>query len=816
MNTRLPRILLNCLLWLAVTCVYAESPIAIINNLDQAVDLNPYIETIEDPSHEYTLADIQAGKYNHLWQRNKERYFIGHNLKSWYWFRVTLMWNKDQYDSAILTIKTPPSMLYQITLQIPMGASSYRTELTGQLEPYINREMHDQLSAFHLGLIPHAPLTVFGLINNCDGAAPAILPLSLMTEKSYAESSIHTMGILIAFYAIMGSLLLYNSCLFLMLRQPVYGLYVLFLACATLASSVIDGSYMRWLFPTSPLPAYRLSLFNANFLCMVYLCFVVHALDKIKFWPRFNVVFYFLLTTGAITLVHNAFTQDYYLANLLVQGYSCVLMPVTLILIVFALYHGVPTAGYLLIAEIMTLAGGTSFMLMMQGIIPINEITFWGIHWGFAGEALLLSLAVAARTNIAIQEKLKAQELAYHNERKALAALETATQIKNQFLTTVSHELRTPLNSIIGFSNVLLEDRHIQGNHREYSQTILNNGKQLLAVVNDVLNLSLIDGNRLTITQRIVNLPMLVQEIEVKYRLIAHKNGVVFDVVLDKALDKILDKDRPLLIEIDAEHLVQVLKQLLNNAFKFTHQGRVTLRVSAVKASARGAKENQRPSLKFTLTDTGIGIAADKLTQVFEPFTQVDSSNTRRYSGTGVGLFIAKAVTEKMGGTLSVESTLDVGTRFDLVLPYSAEKEFADEQSHPAAISQKPKLCGRVLYAEDNLDNQQLVQLLVNATGAELTLAANGREAIDAVNNAESPFDLVLMDLQMPVMDGYEATANLKRNGCSTPVVACSASALATIASSRDVVFEGYLGKPIDKMQLYAVLAEYLATAGIS
>ncbi len=801
--------------WLFAACVMAsEQPQALVDNLNQPFDLAPYIEYIEDANHTITEQEIQTDKYAHQWQAINEKYFIAYNFKSRYWIRFTIQWNREIEATGILAINNLPGLVSHVTLFIPSkltpskliastltptGAAAYRTEKFGHLEPYNSRELREQRYGVHIDLIPHTPITVLGLVDN-RFAIPTVLPISLVSEKAFVELNNRVLGILISFYAIMGSLLLYNSCLYITLRQPVYGLYVLFLLGTVAMCANIDGSSARWIMPNSPLLNYFLSNINAIIVGLVYLCFVVQALDKIKFWPGFNNIFIALLSLGFLAIGIDIFSQDTYLANIFSQSYSGMMMPVVLILIIMAMYNRVATAGYLLIAEIMIITGGTIFMLMMQGIFPVNELSLWAIHWGSATEALLLSLAVAARTNIIIQEKLKAQELAYLNERKALAALETATQVKNQFLTTVSHELRTPLNSIIGFSNVLLDDQQIKGAHRDYTQTILNNGKQLLTVVNDVLNLSLIDSNRLSITQRVVDLPGLIKGLEVKYRLTTQKKGIIFDINLDKQL--------PQLIKIDDEHLTQILKQLLNNAFKFTHRGCVTLHVTALGSSD---SESHQSSLLFTLTDTGIGIPSDKLTKVFEPFTQADSSNTRRYSGTGVGLYIAKSVTEKMGGTLSVESTVGVGTRFDLVVHYSNdEKKLVVEQIKSASIFEKSALYGRVLYAEDNLDNQQLVQLLLTATGAEVTLAENGRAAIEAVNNADKPFDLVLMDLQMPVMDGYEATAILKRTGCRSPIVACSASAIAEIEATSEVMFDGYLGKPINKLQLYALLTKYL------
>ena len=806
---------------------------AAVSNLDEPFDLNPYVEFIEDADQSISLQDIQAGKYADRWQLNTNRYFIGHNNQSRYWWRVALKWNGDSNLNGILYIKNQPGLIQHLTVMLPQNISVLQPQKNGALkpnqvtvgglEPYHNRLLESNQYSFPISSTPGQYQTVVGWIDSSEIFLPSLLPLYLITEKKFEQWNNNNRGILIAFYSVMAALLLYNSCLFLTLRLPVYGYYLLFLAFITLACSYNDGSASHWIFPQNPQLLLQSNIASGIILSLTYISFLLNALDILSVWPQYKKICRLFLGGGIIGLLVVAIPDNIMYGFIFNQIYCMASLLIALFLIGGAIIKRIPTSGYLLIAEAMTLVGGTAYMLMFNGIVPINDFTFWGLHWGSLGEALLLSLAVAARTNIAIQEKLQAQKLAYQNERKALEALEAATQIKNQFLTTVSHELRTPLNSIIGFSSVLLDDHNIKGTHRDYTQTILNNGKQLLSVVNDVLNLSLIDSNRLTITERTLELAQLLRGLEVRYRITAQKKGLLFSVKLEEGL--------PQLIKIDDEHLSQILQQLLNNAFKFTHQGCVTLHVSALNPITRSDDDDATLLLLVSLTDTGIGISATQLTQVFEPFTQADGSNTRRYSGTGVGLFIAKSVCEKMGGSLSVESTMGVGTRFELIIPCSevhghknsvsaemrseplAETHQSIKQTQPTTILKKPSLHGRVLYAEDNLDNQQLLQMLVTTTGAEVTLAANGREAIDAVNSAESPFDLVLMDLQMPVMDGYEATAILQRNGCNTPIVACSASALADIVSSSDAVFAGYLGKPIDKMQLYAVLREYLATA---
>jgi signal transduction histidine kinase len=639
------------------------------------------------------------------------------------------------------------------------------------------------------------------MIDNRYMGTPALLPLKLMSQEQWQTSIQQQRTVFVAFYAIMAALFLYNGFLFASLRQAVYGYYLLFLVFVTIQCAFIDTTAIRFIYPYDSQINVRFSYINAILASCVYLIFLWEALERIEFSRSLRNGFRVFLPISGIVLLYNFSADSFASLNILLRVYSFLVLCFCLFAIIVALRKRVPIAIYLFFAEACTFLGGSTILLVMHGVIPINSYTPWSLHIGILGEALLLSLALAAKTNIAIKEKLKAQHEAYEHERKTLEALELATKSKNQFLATVSHELRTPLNSIIGFSNVLLDSDRVDGEDREHVRTVLKNGNQLLSVINDVLNLSLIDSNQLAIKHHNVDIHDLLLQLETRYRLAAEKSHNVFELNLNKNL--------PMVAIIDGEHLTQILKQLVDNAFKFTHKGKVKLEVSGILT------ESNNPLLHFTLIDTGIGIADNALTNVFQPFTQVDSSDSRRYSGTGVGLFIAKSVSEKMGGSLEIHSTEGVGTRFDLKIPYKVEAvahPANEKTSQTAPTPDKIKhdvVTGRVLYVEDNIDNQDLVKLLVEKRGAELILAENGQHAIETIEAAQ-PFDLILMDLQMPVMDGYEATQYLKGKGCHTPIIACSASALTEIESKHEGLFEGYLGKPIDKHKLFSVLEQYL------
>ncbi len=801
----------------------ADRPVAVINDLAVPFDLNPYVEYLEDRDHSYSFEDIQAGKYDHLWQVSQGRYFVGTHLASKYWLRIALSWSESWSDAQLSTLKGRPrggylyignqfGLLTRFHLMLPAANGNTKQIRAGQLEPFDLQGLAEQQYGFYIPASSEQQ-TIYAWFYNKAAATPALVPLSLVSAEQYDQINETFSDVITVYYAVVLAFLLYNSCLYITVFHKVYGLYVLFLASALIQCSFVDGTLTRFFLPARPELNQHIGLMSNFIISMAYASFVNESLNGVRFWPRYLTVYRVLMVFGLLGAGFSVFNKNYFLSATLGQIYIVSSLTCCLVVIGAAIIRNVPTSRYLLLAELNMACGAICFMLMIQGLLPLNNITFWGIHWGLLGEAMLLSMAVAERTNIVIQEKFQAQKIAYENECRALKALEIATEAKNQFLATVSHELRTPLNSIIGYSDVLMDQHKLNPLHRDYVRTILNNGKQLLTVINGVLNLSLIDSNRVSITKREVDIHRLIRGLEIKYRLLAEKRKLGFEVVLDKRV--------PERMVIDDEHVAQILQQILENAFKFTHQGQIRLVIS-LEFLAMDKSDDQVGTkiIKFRLIDSGIGIAADKLQEVFEPFMQADGSNTRRYSGAGVGLFIARSLAEIMGGTISIDSTEGTGTQIELYVPFREISDAADEYN-PIDIKieplsgvdigfNKPKLQGRVLYAEDNIDNQNLVKILVEGTGAELIVAEDGEQAIEAVKNSKLPFDLILMDLQMPLVDGYEATSIIRQIESRTPIIACSASALAEIQSESDVLFDGYLGKPIAKPRLYQLLEEFL------
>jgi signal transduction histidine kinase/CheY-like chemotaxis protein len=388
------------------------------------------------------------------------------------------------------------------------------------------------------------------------------------------------------------------------------------------------------------------------------------------------------------------------------------------------------------------------------------------------------------------------------------AEAEKANAAKSQFLANMSHEIRTPMNAIIGFSEVL-EEEPLTTQQMEYIKLILGSGKHLLELVNDILDFSKIEAGQLD-----------TEAIDCDVRaLLANIESLMNPAAIGKNLNFIIEcsDDVPVSVMTDPARLRQCLLNLTSNAIKFTEQGYVKLGVRQV------SREN-KPFLEFEVSDTGIGISQDKLSSIFESFTQADGSTTRKYGGTGLGLTITKQLAGLMGGDIIVESEPGKGSTFRFFVPavmperlnientvFFGSDEVENNSPEGQNISQT-EFSGRALIADDCPANQTLIKLMLEKLGFVVTVAADGIEAVDAAKNQH--FEIIFMDMQMPKLNGYEAVIRLRSLGVNTPIIAVTANLAGEdekqcIAAGCD----GFISKPIDKAHLIKLITENLSTA---
>jgi PAS domain S-box-containing protein len=478
-------------------------------------------------------------------------------------------------------------------------------------------------------------------------------------------------------------------------------------------------------------------------------------------------------------------------------------------------------------------------LLRKDGSVFPVQVQARPIEW--QGRPAILSIATDMTVRKHFEMELlaanRALELASVRANKLAVKAEVASEAKSEFLANMSHEIRTPLNGIIGMTGLLL-DTPLRADQRQYAQMLRRSGETLLSLVNDILDFSKIEAGKLELDAVFLDLPDLLNHVAEMMQVAAGDKGLAFDCVVDASV--------PAVCQADPFRLRQVLFNLIGNAIKFTDTGAVSVRVAIAQGACQSGQTGQADRtgrtdapatwLRFSVSDTGIGIPADRMELLFQKFSQVDGSSVRRYGGTGLGLAISKQLVELMGGEIGVETEAGKGAEFWFTIPVLAASAVAVEALDKQVSTGSPESLenrfadrkARLLLAEDDITNRAVALGILKKLGVSaVDIAGDGQEVLEALQRAS--YDLILMDVQMPGMDGLEATRQIREmcvcgygsnsvredtphTGQRIPIIAMTAHAMQgdrerCVAAGMD----DYITKPISAKVLAKVLDRWLA-----
>ena len=453
--------------------------------------------------------------------------------------------------------------------------------------------------------------------------------------------------------------------------------------------------------------------------------------------------------------------------------------------------------------EIVSKLGRNDQLLILKK--PFDNVEVSQLASAMVKKRKLASLASAKLNQLEemVEERTVKLERARKSAEIARRSAVQASVAKSEFLANMSHEIRTPLTAILGYADNFLSGESATNLTEQQTQavdTIARSGQHLLQLINGILDLSKIESGCITLESIWCDPKTIASEVV--------ETMVVQARMKEIELEFNVTQDFPKQIQSDPVRIKQILLNLIGNAIKFTSEGKVSLNLSA--------KLNGRRAIRFEVTDTGIGIPQDKLDDVFSAFTQADGSTTRNFGGTGLGLTVSKRLANKMGGDIELTSELGSGSTFALEIPFEGTRDFdAPNQPrsapHPKATKQRDELEGiRILLAEDDRLNQHLIKSILNKGHATVDTADDGIQAYEKTTEAwksGKPFDVVLLDMQMPGMDGYTVAGKLRSDGYEHPIIALTAHAMEN--DRRKCIDAGctdYASKPIEREKLFGLI----------
>jgi signal transduction histidine kinase/DNA-binding response OmpR family regulator/HPt (histidine-containing phosphotransfer) domain-containing protein len=673
-------------------------------------------------------------------------------------------------------------MLDYLDVYLPGRDGRWRKVETGDQRPLGNRPVASRNFVIPVRLPAGETTTIYFRVQSAD---PQVIPVQLWTVPEYYEQAQFALMLLGAFYGICLVMLLYNTFVFMLLRERSYFDYVILGVFLSLLWPLsLDGIGARFLWGDFPRWINISNAFNA---CLAGALGARFAQSFLQIKTRMRLEYqwlnaYQLACLGWALLM---FFVSYRLANLVTLVLAGLGVAVVGFTIGRAQRQGIESVRYMTQAGVSVLAGVAVKWAQLTGVLPTTTLTLYALHIGVALGTFLMSVGLARS---AYREREERARLARARQRA-----EAASQAKSEFLAKMSHEIRTPMNAIVGFTDLALRTDS-ESRRRDYLGNIRDASQTLLTIIDDILDLSRIEAGKLELDRREFRLQPVMDKLAV---LFTHRAA-------EKRIELILSNAVPpeLVFRGDPLRIEQILVNLTSNALKFTEHGEIEVR-AIIESRAEG-----HVVLRLSVRDTGIGLAEDQVARLFNPFSQADDSTTRKYGGTGLGLSICKQLVEMMGGSIHVSSVPGGGSTFwfTLSLDLCAGDSFPLEEMLPDSLNDT-----RILIVDDNPTACRVLVEMLGILGLSGEAVDSGAEALRRLDRGQ--FGLVLMDWRMPIMDGLETARRIRAKPATRqlPIVMITASPRDELLRNVESgLVNGSLSKPITPAGLLDTLREAL------
>lgn len=761
--------------------------------------ISEHLYLLEDKEKTLTIDDIVSVDVSKAFIPNNKKgtpNFGYTNSVYWALFKIE---NNTVFEERLLEITYPP--LNEVDIYVFDGSEMMNEIHLGANYPFYDR-LYPYPNFMYIFNIEESESLTFYIRFKTEGSMQ--MPIYVWEQSGFMDDRLTSFLFLGIFYGITGVMALYNLFLYFALRHKSYLYYVLviFMACAV--NICLSGIGFKYFWPDSPWWNIRSIVFFLSLGSIFSLLFANSFLDLGKYLPNWKKTLKVLIAFNLLNVFVVVFVSYKLALNLMVIGIFS--MAIFILFAAFICWRkGVRQTRFFIVAWFIFLIGVLTSLLADAGIIPLTSITrnVWQVSATI--EIILLSLALADRINILRAEKEQAVIEAHDNQLLAVENLKKSDELKDEFLAITSHELRTPLYGIIGIAESLRAGvaGRIPSSVESQLELIISSGKRLTGLVSDLLDLSKLKHNAMDVKLQSVRLKELVDVVITFCQpLVQDKQTILLNKVPNDFPAVLADQDR----------LLQILYNLVGNSIKFTNSGEIII-----------SAEQTESEYKISVQDTGRGMTESQILTIFEPFRQVGSSLSRDIGGTGIGLSITRKLVELHEGKISVESKIDIGSTFSFTLPIKANGSTSISAEEPimsptiyidkpgeflaatTPIEHENQISKQatILIADDERINLQVLLNHLSMEGYEVLAASTGEEVLNMIEEQE--VDLIILDIMMPKMSGFEVCSRLRRSYSLTelPILMLTAkNQLHDKLTSFEVGANDYLTKPCDKEEL--------------